>query len=1027
MADPAPSSTEPVDEESLERRITRLIALVLVVLLGLGLFFSWNQYRANRTDVLQRGKRDAAAAASTVERLLAARVETLNAMSATPAVRFGDRASMKQHFDEFKARRAVRTGVAWIDPAGRVGASSDLALDAGPVDLSDRAYVKRVLATGAPVVSGALISRLDKRPIFIIAAPTFDDNKHLNGLIIWGSRLDQLDSELKSVIRDGHTTVIDADGTIVLGGGSRVSTKADGSFKLSKIRQSDAGVWADATSPTGARRRLISFATVPMAHWVVVRDQSVARMLAPARTSLLIEVVLLALAGTGLLITGARTRRSVLLAESLARASKARAEALRSLASHLSRAVTRAEVAEVMAVEGARTVGAFVVEVAASVQYQPGPSNDVIPILGTEDDPRRSGNQATLLRELLASSMRHSFEQAGPVFVQPKTLASKPPENGLGDNPGDTGSSVSVPLKDSLGLTVGSVGFWWPSFQPFDSDQVQLVEATASMCGQALERAALFDREQAAVERARLLALAVSGLSAAATQADVGHAFARALPVLGCHGGVLAAVDDRIAALEFIHFSGLPGADGQVPDPVPLDGTGPLPNVLRSGRAAFVATVSELKALVGDDLAELLRPHHQSWAALPLVTGGRTIGVMSLMFSTVQRFDDEQRVELTSYAALCGNALARAERGEHDHEVAVALQGSLLPRVPAMIGESRLTGRYQPGTRNVSVGGDWFDAIELDDGRFFVIVGDVVGNGIHSAAAMGKLAMATRALAPLFCEPAALLDQLDKVAQGDPGTQFATMAVVQIDRRLSTLRVSLAGHPPPLLRTEAGQVIALDGARGPSLGGLAHSRSQCDVAIEGPCTLVLYTDGLVEQRTTHLDGRMDVLGRAVANWTGSIDRLADDLLETMLMDGQRDDVALLCVSIPDVLPEFSQTIPATMASVRELRSGLRSWLNGVFVEQEQIDDVLVAVGEAVTNAVEHGHRFDGRDIDVTARRLAPALYRFVISDRGSWRAPQASEGLRGRGLGLMRNLVDTVEVDPGPSGTVVTLTTAVHA
>ena len=153
--------------------------------------------------------------------------------------------------------------------------------------------------------------------------------------------------------------------------------------------------------------------------------------------------------------------------------------------------------------------------------------------------------------------------------------------------------------------------------------------------------------------------------------------------------------------------------------------------------------------------------------------------------------------------------------------------------------------------------------------------------------------------------------------------------------------------------------------------------------------------------------------------------MADDTL-TRTLDGatdeQNDEVAQLRVSVSSSEPTFVRRVEAKFTSLGALRADLRLWLESVDVGRDEIDDVLVAVGEAVTNAIEHGHRQDGRTIGFEARRREGEI-ELIVDDNGTWQAPRSedSDSDRGRGILLMRQLMDDVLLEPGSAGTKVRL------
>ena len=225
----------------------------------------------------------------------------------------------------------------------------------------------------------------------------------------------------------------------------------------------------------------------------------------------------------------------------------------------------------------------------------------------------------------------------------------------------------------------------------------------------------------------------------------------------------------------------------------------------------------------------------------------------------------------------------------------MSVQRSLLPATLPEHPGVRLGARYLPAETRYGIGGDWYDAVPLPGGRILLLVGDVAGHGLKAAITMGQMRSAARALAPTH-GPAALLDALDQFIGSGPDVLSATAAVAVIDPAERTLRYSLAGHPPLLLRDPDGTLTLLDEARGPLLGFEAGGRPERVVTfVPGSC-LVLFTDGLVERRGEIIAAGFARLGTALtAAATLDPANLCEALIEQSLpRTGRTDDTAILC-------------------------------------------------------------------------------------------------------------------------------------
>ena len=230
-----------------------------------------------------------------------------------------------------------------------------------------------------------------------------------------------------------------------------------------------------------------------------------------------------------------------------------------------------------------------------------------------------------------------------------------------------------------------------------------------------------------------------------------------------------------------------------------------------------------------------------------------------------------------------------------------------------------------------------------------------------------------------------------------------------------------AGHPPPLLAGPDG-VRHLDGAgHGPVLG-LSHRApyGQGVADIEPGVSLVLYTDGLVERRGEVIDDGLDRLADAVGRHAGSTPAVLVPALLDELTDPGRsaDDIALIAARLMPAA--LRQRLPADPAQLAVMRRAVRRWAAAAALTDDQSDDLLLALGEAAANAVEHAYR-DGATGDWTyeVARQGDGSLAVVVQDWGSWRPPPADPGFRGRGVEFVRHLADEVDIERGDTGTTV--------
>ena len=377
----------------------------------------------------------------------------------------------------------------------------------------------------------------------------------------------------------------------------------------------------------------------------------------------------------------------------------------------------------------------------------------------------------------------------------------------------------------------------------------------------------------------------------------------------------------------------------------------------------------------------------------------------------------EDRTLLSLVCGYLGQVLHRAYQIDQQRETALALQRAIL-------GPSRLpTGfavRYEPATRPLEVGGDWYDIVELPDGRIGIMVGDCVGHDLGAATVMGQLRSACRALLLQDASASQALTAMDRFASFVPGGECATVFCGILDPATGSLRYSSAAHPPGIVVHPDGDVVLLDGARSLPLAIRQDAaRTEADYVLPPRSTLLLYTDGLVERRGQPLTEGIAAAGAAMHEaGEASLEELASQLMTRLAPPGgYEDDVAMVLYHHPAPLDVLFSAESEQLASVR---ATLRGWLRSCDVGARIAQDVLVATGEAIANAIEHGHRDrPGEQVRLRAVSTANQL-RLTVTDSGRWRAtPPGDRGLRGHGIGLMRALMQHVTIEPGPSGTTV--------
>ncbi|WP_330269422.1 SpoIIE family protein phosphatase [Streptomyces griseorubiginosus] len=443
--------------------------------------------------------------------------------------------------------------------------------------------------------------------------------------------------------------------------------------------------------------------------------------------------------------------------------------------------------------------------------------------------------------------------------------------------------------------------------------------------------------------------------------------------------------------------------------------TMPQSRCLASGQAVLEP---DLKAAAGwfaqdpEHSAQLLS-HVHSLIAVPLVARGTVLGVAGFYRAQDSpRFGDDDRSLAQELAARAALSIDNARRYTRERAMVLALQRSLLPHGVPDQDAVEVAHRYLPAESDV--GGDWYDVIPLSGTRIGLFVGDVVGHGMLSAATMGRLRTAARSFAELDFPPDEVLTHLDKLVgrldrevpgAADAGTIGATCLYAIYDPTTQRCTMARAGHPPPALVRPDGTVWFPDLPAGPPLGfgGLPFEAAELDLPENS--RLVLYTDGLIEDRHRDVDVVLDQLRATLAQANGTSDETCEAVLDTVAPAHPCDDIALLVARTHALDPRRMATwdLPADPALVSEVRASATRQLADWGLEEAAFAAELV-LSELVTNAIRHGAG------PIRVRLLHDRTLICEVSDSSNTaphlrRAASTDEG--GRGLFLVAQLTQS--------------------
>jgi len=409
----------------------------------------------------------------------------------------------------------------------------------------------------------------------------------------------------------------------------------------------------------------------------------------------------------------------------------------------------------------------------------------------------------------------------------------------------------------------------------------------------------------------------------------------------------------------------------------------------------------------------------QALLGVPLIVGGTVIGVLHVGSLTSRRFTQDD-IDLLQ---LAGDRMAltiQAHRSQAARAAATELQRSLLPTKLPTVPTLDFAARYVPGGGDSAVAGDWYDVFTLPSGWLGIVIGDVVGHDLPAAVVMGRLRSALRSYALETTDPADVLGRLDRKAQHFEPGMMATVLYGTLEPNFGRLHLSSAGHLAPL--------VAVPGERGeypelsidPPIGAVREAaRSSTVVELPPGALTCFFTDGLVERRHQPLDVGLDLLRETVS--VQRSDAVCAQVMAKLIgEDMPDDDVALLTFrreSLEETGP-LDLALPAVPESLKDFRAAMRRWLSTAGADDDTTGDLLLAVGEACTNAVEHAYGPAGGTVRLRLELRGTEVLA-TVRDHGQWRQPRGQN--RGRGILLMRKCADEVNVEQTGDGTSVVI------
>lgn len=450
---------------------------------------------------------------------------------------------------------------------------------------------------------------------------------------------------------------------------------------------------------------------------------------------------------------------------------------------------------------------------------------------------------------------------------------------------------------------------------------------------------------------------------------------------------------------------------------------------LRTGRALVEPDLGEAPGWLAQDLertAQVVEYGIHSLITVPLRVGHLVLGVVNFWRSEKpEPFDEEELALAEELVARAAVSIDNARRYTREHTMAVTLQRSLLPRNLPEQSALDIAYRYLPA--QAGVGGDWFDVLPLSGARVALVVGDVVGHGLHAAATMGRLRTAVHNFSALDLPPDELLGLLDELvgridqdeAADDSSAAItgATCLYAIYDPTSRQCTVARAGHPPPALVRPDGSVEFPDVPAGPPLGLGGLPFETAELKLEEDSRLVLYTDGLVEDRERDIDVGLDMLRTALTGAGRSPEDTCQAVLNALLPARPSDDIALIVAGTraldADRIAHWQ--VPSEPAAVGEVRASVTRQLAEWGLGDMAFATELI-LSELVTNAIRYGSG------PIEVRVLRDRSLICEVSDSSSTSphlryAATTDEG--GRGLFLVAQIAERWGTRYTPAGKII--------
>lgn len=567
-----------------------------------------------------------------------------------------------------------------------------------------------------------------------------------------------------------------------------------------------------------------------------------------------------------------------------------------------------------------------------------------------------------------------------------------------------------------------------PSGRRFTADDLSLAEEIARRAARAIDTAHLYAAEQQARAEAEESARRVNaintliGLAASAIDlGDVFDEFADALRMLISFVRVTVSLhvpDKGTLTMPYVKGSPLTGPSQRLEGPKEGTARG---WVIDHGRPYIRTDTAEVDEFSEDTL--LGETGIRSYLVVPMRVGGRVIGTLNFGHERPGAYTESEARLAQPIADQLALTVSRFQLFDQVQrragELSETLQRALLPAGLPEPPFTAIGAFYLPADPEAGIGGDWYDALILPDDTILLSMGDIAGHGVQAAAAMGQVRHIVRAYALEGRGPGEIVSTLNRFLCRLPDGPQLSVWIATLDPYTGAFTHAGGGHPPVLILRPEDPPDPVSCAAPPV--GLMTTLAYPERRLQLPpgTRLIACTDGLLEATRDIAESERRLIEASEETRAEAPTRTAQRLADLVLGSHRHeDDTAIVVVDLLPADAPLSFSVPATPESLHRVRRAVRAFAERCGVRPERAEEIVFAVGEAALNTVEHAYRAAGGQLHVRGERRGDTLV-VTVRDVGEWREPV--ERGRGRGLRIMRQLADEVNVETGAEGTSVEL------